>query len=76
MPSRSTGCQSSTSGRGRQKVRIWYYLVSLNREIHITMKIARRTGICLNFVLFVVGGLNVGQGPHVEHALQQAQVVE
>jgi hypothetical protein len=67
------------------KIRIWYYLVSLNREIHITMKIARRTGICLNFVLFVVRGLHVSQGSdggHVDHvkdlaeALHHAEVVK
>ncbi len=62
------------------KIRIWSYLVSLNREI-CTIKIARRILIlvlCVNFVLFVVRGLHVGHslhGGHVDHVKVLAEVV-
>ena len=54
------------------KIRIWSYLVSLNREIR-TIKIARQILIlvlCVNSVLFVVRGLHVGQGRHGVHHVE------
>ncbi len=58
------------------KIRIWYYLVSLNREIR-TIKVRKFVRQIRNMSeLFVVRGLHVGQGRHGRHVDHVKDVAE